>query len=55
VPASRLASKRPAADDPAIATVRAQVFSTRAAHEAFTMSLDVFSWAARESASRAEV
>ena len=35
--------------DPAIAAVRAQVFSTRAAHEASTMSQGVFSWAARES------
>ena len=36
--------------DPAIAAVRAQVFSTRASHEASTMSQGVFSWAARESA-----
>ncbi|GAA4717397.1 alkyl sulfatase dimerization domain-containing protein [Nocardioides conyzicola] len=39
--------------DPAIAGVRAQVFSTRAAHEASTMSQGVFSWAARESAAQA--
>ena len=35
--------------DPAIAAVRAQVFSTRASHEASTMSQGVFNWAARES------
>jgi alkyl sulfatase BDS1-like metallo-beta-lactamase superfamily hydrolase len=35
--------------DAAVAAVRAQVFSTRAAHEASTMSQGVFNWAARES------
>ncbi len=39
-----------APDDAAIAQVRSQVFSTRASHEASTMSQGVFNWAARESA-----
>jgi alkyl sulfatase BDS1-like metallo-beta-lactamase superfamily hydrolase len=38
-----------APQDRAIAAVRAQVFSARAAHEASTMSQGIFNWAARES------
>ncbi|WP_395696312.1 alkyl sulfatase dimerization domain-containing protein [Nocardioides sp.] len=43
-----------APSDPAVQAVRAQVFATRAQHEASTMAQGVFRWAARESQERSQ-